>query len=304
MRTEQLQYLVDILKTGSINKTAQHFFISQQAVSNSLKQLENELGCTLLNRTATGVSLNNRGLLAVEFARTVMENYSLLLDQLAQTDSETLDKDDAPIDIQSASIILMMSLPAILDDFSRTHLQNRIRIKENIPEEVFTAVSQKQCDLALVTIRQDRFDQYLLSCQKSGLSYLPIFNDTLIVCVASTSPYANMDCIDPDLFSNAMRTLFGFTPTYEYASQAISPYENSVIVSNDVDFHKKLLLQDNRLMALMPLTAYQLFFNSRRFTARPFSGSIHFMHAILIAPQPRPIVLALAQRIQKCCRSR
>lgn len=53
MRTEQLQYLMDILKTGSINKTAQHFFISQQAVSNSLKQLENELGCTLLNRTAT-----------------------------------------------------------------------------------------------------------------------------------------------------------------------------------------------------------------------------------------------------------
>lgn len=303
MRTEQLQYLVDILKTGSINKTAQHFFISQQAVSSSLRQLENELGCTLLNRTATGVSLTDRGLLAVEFAHTVMQDYALLLDQLAQPDLKENPKDEAPISIQSASIILTMSLPDILDAFSHTHPLNHIRIKENTPEELFTAVTQKQCDLALITIRQDRFEKFLSNLQEPGLSYLPIFNDALVICAACTSPYAEMDCIDSALFSKSLRTLFGFTPTYEYAAHTISPYENSFIVSNDIDFHKKMLLQDNRMMALMPHTAYHLFFNSRRFIARPLSESVHFIHAILIAPQPRPIVLALAERIQKCCQS-
>lgn len=303
MRTEQLQYLVDILKTGSINKTAQHFFISQQAVSNSLKQLENELDCKLLNRTATGVSLTNRGLLTVEFAHIVMENYALLLEQLSQVDLINETKDESPVDIQSASIILTMNLPDILNDFSHVCPQNYIRIKENTPENIFTAVAQKQCDLALVTIRQDRFETFLAHYPELRLSYLPIFEDTLIICVSSRSPYSEKTCIDANLFSKSARTLFGFTPTSEYATHTIAPYENSVIVSNDIDFHKKMLLYDNRMMTLMPYTAFHLFFNSRRFISLPLSESIHFIHAILIAPEPRPIVLTLAERIQKYCRS-
>lgn len=40
MRIEQLRYLSDIQNTHSISKTAKRFFVSQQAMSNSLKQLE------------------------------------------------------------------------------------------------------------------------------------------------------------------------------------------------------------------------------------------------------------------------
>ena len=47
MRIEQLRYLSDIQNTHSISKTAKRFFVSQQAMSNSLKQLESELKITL-----------------------------------------------------------------------------------------------------------------------------------------------------------------------------------------------------------------------------------------------------------------
>lgn len=297
MRTEHLQYLVDILKTGSINKTAQHFFISQQAVSNSIRQLENELGCCLLNRTATGVSLTHHGLLVADFAQQILTKYTILMEQL-QDDLSAVSIDEAPIDIQSASIVLNMSLLDVLDDFSQDHPLNRIRIKENSPENIFDQVLQKKCDLAFITIRYDRFEQFLSLYQDIGLNYLPIFEDTLVVCAANTSLYIEMKQIDTALFAHTRRTLFGFTPTYEYASSKIEPYENSVTVSNDVEFHKKILLQDNRLITLMPLTAYRLFFKSRRFIMRPLSESIHFMHAVLIAPQPRSIALDLVQLIE------
>lgn len=299
MRTEQLQYMMDLVKTGSINKTAQHFFISQQSVSKSIRQLEQELNCPLLNRTATGVSLTSQGLLVVEFARCVLVKQAKLLEQLSQVNSGKNSADEAPIDIHSASIILNMSLLEILDEFSHNHPQNHLRIIENSPETLFDIVTQKQCDLAFITIRQDRFERFLAKQQEHRIHFIPIFEDHLVICASATSPYFDMDFIRPDVFANSMRTLFGFTPTEEYAETPIHPYENSVTVSNDVEFQKRMLLQDCRLMALMPLTAYRLFFSSRRFIARPLYENINFIHAVLIAPYPRPIVLDLVDLIQK-----
>ena len=68
MRFEQLHCLQEIARTGSITSAAKNLFISQQAVSNSVKQLEEELGVQLMIRSATGISLTAEGKEAVEFA--------------------------------------------------------------------------------------------------------------------------------------------------------------------------------------------------------------------------------------------
>ncbi|MBQ3205000.1 MAG: LysR family transcriptional regulator, partial [Peptococcaceae bacterium] len=57
MRMEQLKYLVDIAETKSMSKTAERMFVSPQAVSQSIKQLETELDTELLVRTNMGVLL-------------------------------------------------------------------------------------------------------------------------------------------------------------------------------------------------------------------------------------------------------
>ncbi|MBQ1188217.1 MAG: LysR family transcriptional regulator, partial [Peptococcaceae bacterium] len=54
MNIDQLKYLVDLAKTSSMNTTAKRMFISQQAISESMKRLEKELDCTLLTRSKTG----------------------------------------------------------------------------------------------------------------------------------------------------------------------------------------------------------------------------------------------------------
>ena len=55
MNIDQLRYFADLAKTNSITNTAKRMFISQQALSESIKRLENEVGCTLVNRSKTGV---------------------------------------------------------------------------------------------------------------------------------------------------------------------------------------------------------------------------------------------------------
>ena len=72
MRLEQLKCLLDIAHTGSITNTAQRLFISQQAVSKSIKQLERELGLELLIRTKTGVTLTDAGEEVVRYAENML----------------------------------------------------------------------------------------------------------------------------------------------------------------------------------------------------------------------------------------
>ena len=83
MRIEQLIYLADIAQTGSITTTAQRVFLSQQAVSESIRNLEKELGYQLLNRSKTGVRLTQRGQLVTEYAQDIVQKYHDMISELA-----------------------------------------------------------------------------------------------------------------------------------------------------------------------------------------------------------------------------
>ena len=43
MRIQQLQYIIKIVETGSMNEAAKQLFITQPSLSNAVKDLENEM---------------------------------------------------------------------------------------------------------------------------------------------------------------------------------------------------------------------------------------------------------------------
>ena len=50
-----------VAKSGSLTKAAEELYISQPAVSRSIKQLETQLGVTLFTRTHRGMTLSAQG---------------------------------------------------------------------------------------------------------------------------------------------------------------------------------------------------------------------------------------------------
>ena len=50
-----------VAKRGSLTKAAEELYISQPAVSQAVKQLENQLGVNLFNRTHRGMELSEKG---------------------------------------------------------------------------------------------------------------------------------------------------------------------------------------------------------------------------------------------------
>lgn len=57
MTLQQLRYIIDIERSGSITKSAANLFITQPNLSSALKALEAELGITVFVRTTKGTTV-------------------------------------------------------------------------------------------------------------------------------------------------------------------------------------------------------------------------------------------------------
>ena len=81
MQLQTLRYFLDIAQTHSINQSAKKFFVSQQVMSKSIKNLEIELAVKLLNRTKTGVTLTLAGEVLLNRAQEIIAAYDELCDE-------------------------------------------------------------------------------------------------------------------------------------------------------------------------------------------------------------------------------
>ena len=56
MTLTQMNYIITISETGSLNKAAEALYISQPSLTNAVKELEKELGIIIFNRSGRGVT--------------------------------------------------------------------------------------------------------------------------------------------------------------------------------------------------------------------------------------------------------
>lgn len=61
MRTEQLEFFVQVAHMQSINQASEFLHISQQGLNRALKNLESELGGDLFTRSKKGIFLTEKG---------------------------------------------------------------------------------------------------------------------------------------------------------------------------------------------------------------------------------------------------
>ena len=74
----QLIYIVMIVECGSMNEASHELYVSQPALSSSVKELENELGIEIFTRSSQGIALTVDGAEFLTYARQVLDQASLL----------------------------------------------------------------------------------------------------------------------------------------------------------------------------------------------------------------------------------
>lgn len=79
MNFKQLSYFQDIVRTGSFTEAAEENFISQSAMSQQMKSLEEELGVTLFERKNRGFHLTRAGKFFYQKSQRLLEDYNGLV---------------------------------------------------------------------------------------------------------------------------------------------------------------------------------------------------------------------------------
>lgn len=81
MTFQQIKYLLEIYRTGTISKAAENLYLAQSSLSTAITNLEQELGCRIFIRNKSGMVPTAEGLQVIERASKIYGEYQLMVQQ-------------------------------------------------------------------------------------------------------------------------------------------------------------------------------------------------------------------------------
>ena len=80
MNQNQLRYFVAAAETGSFTRAAERYFVSQTAITQQIRLLEETLGCRLFDRSTRPVCLTSAGKAFLLEARAILDRMTRAVD--------------------------------------------------------------------------------------------------------------------------------------------------------------------------------------------------------------------------------
>ncbi len=88
MNINQLKYVLEVAASSSMREASTGLYISQPALSASIRELEEELGILIFERTNKGISLTDAGRDFLSYAKKAVGQYEILEDRYLSKDSD------------------------------------------------------------------------------------------------------------------------------------------------------------------------------------------------------------------------
>lgn len=146
MELRQLEYLVAVAEEANFTRAAQRVHISQSGVSAQIRQLENELGSTLIDRTNRHAGLTPAGTAALEHARTALN----AIDALRRGVDEVNGLIRGQLAVGMVSGCTITALFDTLAAFHHAHPGIEVTLLEDSSDRLIQRVRNGEIDLALV----------------------------------------------------------------------------------------------------------------------------------------------------------
>lgn len=172
-----LEQLVAFAECGSLSKAAEKLLISQPALSRSMKRLEDELSVAIFDRSSNRMSLNENGLLALEYAKRILSEANDMKSHV-----QAFDRRNKTILIGSvapAPLWLLLSKAGSL--FSESIVSSEI----NGPDTLYKGLLDGT--YSLVVLAENR--------QIPGHMCVPFGDESLLVCFPEDYPLATKESV-------------------------------------------------------------------------------------------------------------
>ena len=166
MNIEYLRYFATVAELGSINRAAHALFISQPHLGNIIRDLEDELGTVLLQRTRKGVFLTPKGKEFLQHIELILQEY----DAISM-------KDTASHCVKNSLDVSMTKFSHIMESFIDVVLKHKEdpqfshQLNEGSPEDVIEDVYSGMSHIGVLNFFSHQRDHILSKLSAKRLEY-------------------------------------------------------------------------------------------------------------------------------------
>ena len=174
--SRQLRAFCVLSRTGSFTQTARELHLTQSGISHSMKALENDIGCRLLDRLGKKVVLTQAGEQLLQHATKILAEMETARGSLTQLGKWGRGR----LRLGASTTACQHLIPPVLREFKESFPDHTIALETGDTDQLVASLLQHRIDLAL-TLEAEKEPQ---------LEFHPLFDDELQFLVSPLHPWA------------------------------------------------------------------------------------------------------------------
>lgn len=217
MTTKQIDYCIELARTLNFSRAAENLFVSQPTFSYQIKQLEEEIGFPVFERSGKGAALTPAGSQFVAYLTGMREDLKRAIEQGQNYSARYRDSISVSLMVRQA----LFFLPEAMRIFAESHPQVQI-----IPvfqyEGGMASFLRNEADLVFALREETR--------QIPGIRVHELFPSRIYLIARRDDPLAEKNHItDPDLYGRTLMVGGGSPP-------ALKAVQHRLIASGQIDY--------------------------------------------------------------------
>ncbi|MEV7005880.1 LysR family transcriptional regulator [Streptosporangium sp. NPDC051022] len=241
MRIEQLEYIEAVTRLGSLRRAAEELHISQPALSETVRNLERELGVDLLDRRRSGATISDEGRELLPYIVNVLE----AVDRLRRAaDAQHHTSRVVRLGTVNAATVPLL-VPAVRE-FRRAHPGTQAEVITARQAEIHRALLEGSLDLGLVNyLRGDDMPPDLQTTE--------LLRGRAVVCVRPDNPLAELSAVGvDDLLTEPLIVMRSGYVMHRYVHRLLKDRTPSFSYSTDGAEMGKLMVAEGLGVTVLP----------------------------------------------------
>ena len=207
MELRQLRSFIAVAEDGVISRAAQRLHLTQSALSRQIKALEEDLGVTLLERSAHSVKLTQEGEVLLKEGRGVLERADAAVTKVRASGKAVL------LRVGYAPTLTAGILPLAISAFTQKHPRVRVELLDLSSTEMRTGLDQGSLDVVM-TVKPAKLDE--------AIHWESLLQEAWCVAMSPNHPLNANKSIAPAHLDGARMVLFSQQEYPEYWQRVTS----------------------------------------------------------------------------------
>lgn len=189
MKLNQLRYIVEVARCGSINEAAKKLYITQPSLSTAIKELEEEFNIKVFIRTTKGVSLTTEGIEFLGYAKQILDQAELLEQHY---NNKIPSKQLCNISTQHYAF----AVNAFVNLIKRNHTNEyEFTLRETRTHDIITDVATLRSEVGILYLND--FNQKVIKrlLKENQLTFSPLFEAAPHVFISTQHPLSGQSII-------------------------------------------------------------------------------------------------------------